>query len=670
MSIFGRKKKTNQPPISAMTQNITFNRRSLLLGGSQAAIGVLLAARMTYIAVAENERYQVLAESNRVNLSLIPPRRGWIVDRNGKPLANNKADFRVDIIPNRLPENAQTVNRLAELLDLPKEEVERINLELEDAAGFQPVAVASGLTYDQFAALNVRLPDLPGIAPQQGFSRQYPAGAAVGHLLGYVGIANAAEYEAEKIPLLVTPGFKLGKDGLEKQFEQTLRGEPGAKRVEVTARGKVVRELETRPDTPGEAVQLTIDADLQRYAGRRLGPESGSVIVMDCLNGDILCLASMPSFDPNNFSDGIGVDEYAMLREDDHIPLRNKSLVGLYPPGSTVKPMNVLGFMKAGIDPDETVVCRGGLRVGNRFFRCHSTHGTVNLNRAVAQSCDAYFYYFAQRTGMDSVADMMRQHGLGAEYDLPVNNQFYGTVPDPAWLQRKYKRRWTSADTANASIGQGYVLTNPLQLTVMTSRIASGRELTPNLLVSTRKKQQPAMQIDPEHLEIARAAMRDVVHGAGTARRAALPIPNVEVAGKTGTAQVVSLTRGDGRNVPWKFRDHGLFVVFAPYDNPRYACTVVIEHGGGSGAAYPVARDVLTFMFDRQKAEDAIRPLEQAWGGTIEERMAKQFARFQVNKAAAAGVVAEAVAETDGEQSATEQGGDDAAPDDDTAQQR
>ncbi|WP_438730709.1 penicillin-binding protein 2 [Parasphingorhabdus sp. DH2-15] len=637
MSILGiGRKNGKKTAISAMTQNITFNRRSLLLGGSQAAIGMLLAGRMAYIAVAENERYQVLAESNRVNLSLIPPRRGWIVDRNGKPLANNKADFRVDIIPNRLTEGAQTVSRLADLLDLPAEEVERINTELEDADGFQPVAVASGLSYDQFAAINVRIPDLPGVAPLQGFSRQYPGGAAVGHLLGYVGIANAKEYEAEKIPLLVTPGFKLGKDGLEKQFEQILRGEPGAKRVEVTARGKVVRELETRPDTPGAPVKLTIDGDLQRYAGRRIGPESGSVIVMDCVTGDILCLASMPSFDPNSFSDGIGVDEYAMLRNDDHVPLRNKSLVGLYPPGSTVKPMNTLAFLKAGIDPSETVVCRGGLRVGSRFFRCHSTHGTVNMNRAVAQSCDTYFYYFAQRIGMDPVATMMREHGLGLEYDLPVNNQFYGTVPDPAWLQRKHKRRWTTADTANASIGQGYVLTNPLQLTVMTARIASGRELTPNLLMSKRKKQQPAMQIAPEHLELARAAMRDVVHGAGTARRAALPLPNIEVAGKTGTAQVVSLTRGDGRNVPWKFRDHGLFVCFAPYDNPRYACAVVIEHGGGSGAAYPVARDVLTFLFDRDKAEEAIAPLERAWGGTIEERMEKQFARFQANKAAAA----------------------------------
>ncbi|MEM1133668.1 MAG: penicillin-binding protein 2 [Pseudomonadota bacterium] len=632
MTIFGGGKKKI---ISAASQNITFNRRSLLIGGAQAGVGLLLAGRMTYIAVAENERYQMLSESNRVNLTLVPPRRGWIIDRNGKPIASNRADFRVDIIPDRLVNPEQTLDELALLLNLPDDEIERIRTDLEQSRGFQPVQVASGLRWEDYAAVSVRLPDLPGVAPIQGFSRQYPAGAAVGHLVGYVGVANAEEYDAEPNPLLITPGFKIGKDGLEKQFEQELRGEPGARRVEVTARGRVVRDLEKRDDVPGDPVKLTIDAELQRYAARRLGEESGSVIVMDCKNGDILCLASMPSFDPNSFSDGIGFDEYAMLREDDHVPLRNKSLVGLYPPGSTIKPMNCLAFLQAGIDPEETITCGGGTRVGNRFFRCHSNHGSVNMDKAIAQSCDTYFYKMAQRIGMDPVAAMMREHGLGEEYDLPVPNQFYGTVPDPVWLQRKYDRRWTGADTANSSIGQGYVLTNPLQLAVMTARLASGQKLVPNLLTNTRRTKHEAMQINPEHLEVVRAGMRNVVYGAGTARRARLPVENVEVAGKTGTAQVVSLSRGDGRNVPWKFRDHGLFVCFAPFDNPRYACSVVIEHGGGSGAAYPVARDVLTFLFDREKALEDIAALEAGWGGTIEERAEAKFAAFQANKAAA-----------------------------------
>ncbi|MEO1044570.1 MAG: penicillin-binding protein 2 [Pseudomonadota bacterium] len=638
MKRFGGGLSKNNAPriISAASQNITFNRRSLLIGGAQGAIGLLLAGRMAYIAVAENERYQTLSESNRVNLTLVPPRRGWIIDRNGKPIASNRADFRVDVIPDRLLDQDRTLDELALLLNLPDGELARIRSELKQARGFQPVEIASGLRWEDYAAVSVRLPDLPGVAPIQGFSRQYPIGAAVGHLVGYVGTASAEEYDAEPNPLLITPGFKIGKDGLEKQFEQELRGEPGARRVEVTARGRVVRDLDKRDDVPGDPVKLTIDSDLQHYAARRLGEESGSVIVMDCRNGDILCLASMPSFDPNSFSDGIGFDEYAMLREDDHVPLRNKSLLGLYPPGSTIKPMNCLAFLQAGIDPEETISCGGGTRVGNRFFRCHSNHGTVNMDKAIAQSCDTYFYKMAQRVGMDRVAAMMRDHGLGEEYDLPVPNQFYGTVPDPVWLERKYDRKWTRADTANSSIGQGYVLTNPLQLAVMTARIASGQKLVPNLLVSSRRKPLTAMQVDPEHLQVVRAGMRNVVHGAGTARRARLPVENVELAGKTGTAQVVSLSRGDGRNVPWKFRDHGLFVCFAPYDNPRYACSVVIEHGGGSGAAYPVARDVMTFLYDRQRALADLEAMEAQWGGTIEQRAARKFAAFQARNAGTA----------------------------------
>ncbi|HKX36090.1 MAG TPA: penicillin-binding transpeptidase domain-containing protein, partial [Rhizorhapis sp.] len=328
--------------VTEASQSFTFTRRAMVLGGIQGGIGVLLAVRMGWISIAENEHYELLSESNRVNLTLIPPRRGWIIDRHGKPLANNRTDFRVDIIPDRLHDKDATVASLAELLSLDPEEVQRIKEDLKKAAGFQPVQVADKLDYAQYAAVSVRLPELPGVAPARGFSRNYPAGAAVGHLIGYVGAASAEDYEENKDPLLITPGFKIGKDGLEKAFDKVLTGKPGAKRVEVTARGKVVRELTTRPDTPGHVVRLTIDAGLQHYAARRLGAESGSVVVMDCLTGDVLTLASMPSYDPNSFSDGIGHLEWNMLAEDDHVPLRNKTLQGLYPPGSTVKPMVAL----------------------------------------------------------------------------------------------------------------------------------------------------------------------------------------------------------------------------------------------------------------------------------------------------------------------------------------
>ncbi|OAN99406.1 penicillin-binding protein 2 [Sphingomonadales bacterium EhC05] len=618
--------------ISSAMQAMTFSRRATIVGGLQIGIGVLLAGRMTYISVAENERYKLLSESNRVNLTLVPPRRGWLIDRNGKPIANNKTDFRVDIIPDRLEDKEKTIATLAGLLSLDQEEINRINRELEQAKSFQPVQVATGLEWEDYAAVSVRLPDLPGVSPRQGFSRNYPTGAAIGHLVGYVGIPSSEDYKDNPDPILITPGYRLGKDGLEKTFEDRLQGKPGAKRVEVTARGKIVRELSSRPDVPGKALQLTLDIDLQEYAARRLGPESGSVVVMDCKTGDILTMTSMPSFDPNSFSDGIGVSEYGMLREDDHVPLLDKSLKSLFPPGSTVKPMVALAFLEAGLDPDESVTCRGSLRVGNRAFRCwkRGGHGRVDMAKGIYQSCDVYFYHFAQRIGMNPIALMANRLGLGQKFPIPVPSQFYGTIPDPQWKMKKFGKAWQAYDTVNSTIGQGYMLVNPFQLAVMTARIATGKEIMPHLLLNDERKPAKLLNLDPEHLAYVHQAMRDVVNGPGTAGRAKLPVDNVELSGKTGTAQVVNLDFGrGGSDVAWKFRDHGLFVCYAPFDNPRYAASVVIEHGGGSGSAYPVARDVLTYLYDREKAMNMLTAMEKSWGGTISERMDRKLAAYR-----------------------------------------
>jgi penicillin-binding protein 2 len=611
-------------------------RRTFVVGGVQGGIGLLLAARMGYIAVAENEKYEMEAESNRVNLTLIPPRRGWILDRNGAPLASNRADFRVDIIPERLEDPQREITTLGRLLNFTPVEMQDLRDKIDGAVRFQPVPVASGLDYDTFAAVSVRLPDLPGVVPQRGFSRYYPTGPAVGHLIGYVGAASREEYEAEPVPLLLTPGFKLGKDGLEKQFEQELRGQPGARRSEVTASGRIVRDLAMREDQQGQPIQLTIDGPLQDYAARRIGLESGSVVVMDCLTGDLMCMASMPSFDPNSFSDGIGRVEYQMLAENERVPLRNKVLKGLYPPGSTVKPMVAMAFLEAGLDPHESTPCNGGLRVGNRVFHCwqRGGHGSVDMAKGIYQSCDVYFYHFAQRLGMDVIAPMAKRCGMGQEFPLPVASQFFGTVPDPAWKLQKYKQQWQPFDTVNATIGQGYMLANPLQLAVMAARLATGNRVMPRLTLDPRKPRFDTMDFHGDHVQVIQQAMSDVVNGPGTAGRARLPIENLLMAGKTGTAQVVSLNVGGGSGGQWRFRDHGLFIFFAPYDNPRYAGAVVIEHGGGSGSAYPIARDVMTFMFDPTKGLEALHALEKQWGGTAQQRLDADYARH----AAAAGV--------------------------------
>lgn len=631
--------------VTEASQSFTFTRRAMVVGGLQMGMGALLAARMAWISVAENEKYQLLSESNRVNLTLIPPRRGWVVDRNGRPLANNRTDFRIDLIPERVRDPQATVGALAKLLNLPSDEVDRIMDDLDKAPGFRPVQVAENLTYDQYAAISVRLPDLPGVAPAQGFSRYYPAGATVGHLLGYVGAASAKEYEERKDPLLITPGFKVGKDGLEKSFDLHLTGKPGAKRVEVTARGKIVRELTTRPDTPGKSLKLTIDAGLQEYAGRRLATQSGAVVVIDCQNGDVLAMASMPSFDPNSFSDGISHMEWEMLSKDDHVPLRNKTLQGLYPPGSTVKPMVALALLEAGVGPHETISCGGAIRVGNTLFHCHKRrgHGPLNMRGAIAQSCDIYFYQMAQRIGMDRIARMARLCGMGQKFDLPFPSQSYGTVPDPAWKIKKYGKKWEIYDTVNATIGQGYMLINPLQMAVMAARLASGRILMPNFIHGAKRPEPGFIGVSAEHLTVIRDAMSAVVNGGGTGGAARMSVPGVLIAGKTGTAQVrrISMSERAGgvrgnASLPFKLRDHALFQGFAPFDNPRYAIGCIIEHGGHTNRiedAPMIASDTLSFLFDPQKAMEKLVKLEEGWGGTPAQRLDRQMAAFRLAKA-------------------------------------
>ena len=618
-------------------QSISFSRRMLFVGGAQMAFGGVLVARLGWLSVAQNEHYELLSESNRVQLIVVPPRRGWIVDRRGKPIAINRSDFRVDVIPEQMTDQARTLATLVELLALSPDEVDRIKREMAAARNYQPVQIAEDVPYERYAAVTVRLPELPGVQPQRGFSRYYPDGAAVGHLVGYVGTASAKEYAEEKNPLLITPGFKIGKEGLEKTLETTLRGTPGGQRVELTARGKLVRELTPKPDRSGGTVQLSINAGLQAYAARRLGEESGSVTVLDCLTGDLLALVSMPAYDPNSFSDGIGQSEWRMLSSDERRPLNNKSLSALYPPGSTIKPMNALALLGQGIDPSDRIFCPGGYQLGNRFFRCLGRHGTVDMRRAIAKSCNTYFYAMGHKVGYEAIASMARRLGLGQKFDLPVVSQSFGTVPDAEWKMRRYKENrrllerpdWTASDTLNASIGQGYLLLNPLQLAVMAARIASGRNVAPQL-IGAHRTPAALLDIPAEHFEVVRGGMWEVVNGDGTAGRSKLELPGIEMGGKTGTAQVRRITGSQrGQSGDWKYRDHGLFVCYAPTANPRFAASVVIDHGlGGSRAAAPVAKDVLTYLFDPLRAMTSLDILEESWGGTLAERMARRAAAF------------------------------------------
>lgn len=619
--------------ITTAHQSITFSRRMMILGGAQAAVGGVLVGRMGWLAIAQNEKYQLLSESNRVQLIPVPPRRGWLIDRNGKPIAINKASFRVDLIPQQIVNGAGIISELQKLMNLQPDEVERITRELSQSRGFQPVSVADNVPYEQYAAITVRLPELPGVAASQGFTRFYPGGSTVGQLVGYVGPASADEYEKEdKNPLLLIPGVKIGKEGLEKTLESVLRGEPGGQRVEVTAKGKLVKELEPKPDRSGGTVQLTIDSELHQFAARRIGDQSGSVVVIDVTTGDILAMPSMPSFDPNNFSDGISRNEWKMLSADDHLPLVDKVLESLYPSGSTIKPSMAMALLNAGIDRKERVNCTGSYPLGNHVFHCDKRHGPVDMTAAVVQSCDIYFYEMCRRVGAERLAPMVRSMGFGEKFELPFDNQRFGTIPDPQWMRRKYHREWQTYDTINMSIGQGMVLINPLQLAVMASRLATGRRVVPRLLKNKPVVPQPQLDVDQDHLTFIRQAMAGVVDH-GTAAGVKLPLQGIQMAGKTGTAQVHKLgadERGGHTSSVWKLRDHSLFMAFVPFDNPRYAAAAIMEHGGfGAAVAAPLIRDSLLFLYDRQKALASLQAFEESIGGALDDRIARKTAAWR-----------------------------------------
>ena len=455
-------------------------------------------------------------------------------------------------------------------------------------------------------------PSLPGISAEVGQNRSYPLDEDFAHVVGYVGPVSERDLAEvnDPEPVLQIPEFQIGKIGVERWREDILRGHAGHKRIEVNALGRVMRELERNDPTQGANIRLTIDAALQNFTQRRLKGESAAAVAIDVTNGDILAIASAPSFDPNLFVTGISQRNYDKLTKNERRPLANKAVQGAYPPGSTFKMVTALAALDArAITPEERVFCPGYYELGGRRFHCwrRGGHGTVNLAQALTESCDVFFYEVAQKVGIDKIAEVGRKLGLGQRHELPMSAVSEGVMPDKEWKKTKYKQEWRVGDTINASIGQGYVLTTPLELAVMTARLATGRAVTPRLIARVNEVPEPdqemaQMGFEFSHIQAMRQGMFDVMNSErGTARSARIQDPLMQMAGKTGTAQVrniSALERADGvitnDDLPWESRDHALFVGFAPYDDPKIAISVVVEHGGGGSAvAAPIARDIL-----------------------------------------------------------------------------
>ncbi len=620
-------------PQSVSVTETGIARRGFMLLGVQLVAAAVLGFRMRQLQVEQSAQYRLLAEENRINMRLLAPARGLIFDRKGVPIAENQQNYRVNIVREQTDDPEESLKRLARLIAVSPQQIGKTLEEMANRSAFVPVTVAENLSWEDYALVSLNMPALPGIVTDVGLSRYYPQGENFAHIVGYVGPVSEQDLESvrDPDPVLQIPKFQIGKNGIERIQEDKLRGEAGASRIEVNAAGRVMRELDRNEGIPGTDLQLTLDNAVQNYALQRMAGQSASTVIIDVSNGDIVSMASAPSFDPNAFVFGISVPAWNALLNNDHTPLAHKSVSGTYPPGSTYKMMVALAALENNIiTAEDTVYCPGYYTLGNRRFHCWSRngHGTVNLHQALKFSCDVFFYDVAKRTGVDAITAMARRFGFGTKLDLPVPAVAEGLAPTTEWKKRVYEESWQQGDSLNVGIGQGFVLATPLQLALMTARISTGTAVEPRLIrtidnVPVALTPAASIGLTPAHLAAVQRGMFAVSNEErGTAYRMRIAAPGFEMAGKTGTSQVRTITaeeraRGVTRNedLPWNRRDHGLFVCYAPYDAPKYAVSTIVEHGGGgSTAAAPIARDILLFALYGGLPPLSAYPAEQREG--------------------------------------------------------
>jgi penicillin-binding protein 2 len=599
------------------TRQRLFARRTVLLAGGKLALLSVLAGRLYYLQIVQGHQYRLLAEDNRINVKLLTPPRGRIRDRFGAELAVNRQNYRLVMVPEQAGDTDATLAAVGAFVPLGDDELERIRDEIARKRPFVPVVLREHLSWNQVAQVEFNAPYLPGVSIEVGQLRQYPHAAALAHVLGYVAAVSESELTGD--PLLELPDFRIGKNGVEKIHDLNLRGRAGTSSVEVNAHGRVIRELNRREGRPGADVTLTLDLGLQEFAATRLGAESASAAVLDVATGEVLALVSTPSFDPNLFNQGLTRKQWSELVENPRAPLINKAIAGQYPPGSTFKVIAALAALDAGIvRPDHDVYCPGFLQLGRRRFHCwkRGGHGRLTMVDGIARSCDVYFYDVALKVGVDGLAAMANRLGLGQRLGLDLPGEAPGLIPTRAWKQATFGEPWHKGETLNTGIGQGYVLATPLQLAVACARIAGGGPaVVPRLTRAVhdptgveRTPPEPApppapLGVGAEALAVVRAGMDKVVNNRrGTAWRARIEDEAMAMAGKTGTSQVRRITKRErdsglvkNKDKPWAERDHALFIGYAPVGAPRYACAVVVEHGGGgSTMAAPMVRDILT----------------------------------------------------------------------------
>ena len=584
-------------------------RRVLLIGSFKLLVFSAIIGRLYKLQVVDREKYKTLSDSNRISLVFHAPSRGKIIDSLGNTIANNRKVYALIYDYSKL-DLINTIDKIKSLINLNDETVNLILNKIKSAEIIDnTVILKEYLSWKELSIIYVNLPDLPGITIKTSSIREYTKGSFYAHTVGYTSYFNEKNSEINFTKNI--PFFLKGKNGIEKVYDSYLRGVPGREEVEVNASGKFIRRLSLVKSIPGKDVQLTINSDLQDFAHGAIGSNIGAVLVLDAKNGDILCSASSPSFDPNIFSKKLDNQSWNKIINSMNAPLINRPINGLYPPGSTFKPVVALAALKFGvISKDEKIFCNGIYTLGNRNFHCwkEGGHGNLNLEDAIAQSCDVYFYELALRLGINKIAETARLLGFGEFYD-----DYYGIsksiIPDKKWKKDNFNEKWQKGETLNVGIGQGFLLSTPLELAIMTANIINkGNLIKPNIVksISGEKVDNDKLTVRSnfklEHLDIIKKAMYQVINSPkGTAWKSRVNDKDFNISGKTGTSQVRIISKEEresgiikNEDLPFEKRDHALFVGFAPYNNPKYITTVILEHaGGGASNAAPMARDIL-----------------------------------------------------------------------------
>ena len=619
---------------SGIRKTDVINRRMFIIGTAKIVVFVGIIARLFSLQINENKKYLTLSDKNRIREWKLPPTRGNIVDYFGNVIAGNLKVYQLHIIPEQVENYNYLILRLKTLLKLSDKKIRKINKLKNKLKPWESIIVSENLSWDQFLKVNNYLYDLVGVKPVMTISRNYPFNDIYTHVLGYVSQPDEKDIlENEVIKERFVPGMKVGKLGLEKTFENYLIGTNDIQRYEVNAYGKRINQLEYQKGKQGSKIRLTLDTEIQKLSAKLLEDKAGSISVMDIYTGEVLAMYSSPSYNPNLFLFGISNEEWQLIRNNPLKPLINKTLTGLYSPGSTIKPIVALSALENKIvDPSFTVKCTGKMELYGQTYHCwkEKGHGHVSLNNAVKQSCDTYFYEISRLLGVDRLKITAEKFGLGqkvlGEY---FENEKKGLFPDTFWKKNNLEKGWVLGETLITGIGQGYTQTTPLQLCLMTAQIGNGGySIKPKILVNNdplnfeeAKKElkeqsliNPETQLfkNPKNIKIVQEAMFSSTNEIyGTSFKSRIDDPKYQFAGKTGTAQVKRISKREREldlkleQIPYKDRDHALYIAYGPYINPRYALSIIIEHGGsGSRTAAPMAKELFKLIIDRGELRD------------------------------------------------------------------